>query len=169
MESRKGNPPPNPFETAALDEEVNKYGVPLGIWAGLTPKQKQLHYRRLSQKKRHEHNLASSRNTWAKMSPEKKARSYALARARRSANIEDERRKEREYYAANVERIRAQWQRSYWRNRQTQLARSRRGAARRRSQKQITLSPDAVFLMIDKAVSKALPRFVRDDVIATCA
>ncbi len=116
--------------------------------------------------KEREYRLASSRNTWANMSPEQKARSYALARARRSANIDEERRKEREYYRANVERVRAQWQKSYWRNRQTQLERSRRRSARQRSQRQITLSPDAVFRLIDKAVPKVLPRFVRDDIIS---
>ncbi|WP_413710651.1 hypothetical protein [Rhizobium sp. Rhizsp82] len=116
--------------------------------------------------KEREYKLASGRNSWANMSPEQKARAYELAKARRRANIEEERRKEREYYAANVERVRVVWQRSYWRNHDKQLERLRRRSARRRSQKEITLSPGAVFRTIDKAVSKALPRFVRDDVIA---
>ncbi len=47
------------------------------------------------------------------------------------------------------------------------IEKHRRRWAKERSKRAITLSPDKVFEMINKAVSRALPKFVRDDVVGS--
>jgi hypothetical protein len=162
--SKKVKPPPIPPELA--DDEVNKYGVPLRFWATLNSAQKNYYYNKLSQEKCRVRDRVKTRAAWANMPREKRARINARDRARRLENLEEERWKDREKYRKNAEKIRAQGRAEYRRNHQKHQERERRRSAKQRSQKQITLSPDAVFQTIDKAVSKALPRFIRDDIIA---
>ncbi|MBW9053485.1 hypothetical protein [Rhizobium mesosinicum] len=138
----------------------------MSFWATLNSAQKNYYYNKLSQQKCRIRDRAKTRAAWANMPPEKKARIYARERARRLENLDEERRKDREWRQRNAEKIRARERAEYWRNHQKHQERHRRRWAKQRSQKQITLSPDAVFRIIDKAVPKVLPRFVRDDIIS---
>lgn len=138
-----------------MDDEVNKYGVALSVWSTLGPKEKNRIYRGYSSKK-----------IWAEASPEKRQRQYARAKDIRLANLEQRRAKDRERYRINAERRKAQQHESYWRHHDKVLARARAKWAKASSQRAISRSPDAVMEMIDKAVSNALPRFIRDEVVS---
>lgn len=70
------------------------------------------------------------------------------------------------YRFRTLETARANARRSYYKHHVKMIEKRKRRWAKERSKKLIALSPDAVFGMINSAVSRALPRFVRDDVLA---
>lgn len=155
--SRKEKPPPIPPDLAG--EEVNKYGVPLSFWATLNPAQKNYYYNKLWKKK-------NAKKTWARVSPERRARIQAKARQWRLDNLEQRRKKDREYWAKNAERLREVDRRYYHAHQSKMVERHRNRRAKERSLRKILLSPDSVFKLIDSAISRTLPKFVRDDIVS---
>ncbi len=153
-----------------MEEELNKYGVAPDLWQALSRVEKNKHYKRLSAKTIR---AASSRGRRDFLNARESLYRVANLEARRQrdweyrlANLEARRQRDREYYRDNLQRRLELSRDSYWRNHQKQLARSRSRWSKQRSKRTIALSPEAVMNLIDKAVSKALPRFVRDDVIS---
>jgi len=155
MQDRLPQPSPTAQVEAISNDEVNKYGIPAAKWALLTPKQRQYYYRKHSEEKLHDQNRARRLLAYANMTQEEKVRLYAKNKAFRLANLDKKRGQDRKHSRAH-----------YWRTHEKQLERCRVRWAKARSKRTVSLSPDTVFSMIDKAVSKVLPRFVRDDVIA---
>ncbi|WP_132657265.1 hypothetical protein [Rhizobium sp. BK418] len=138
---------------------MNKYGVLLSVWATLTYGQRNYYYNKLSKK-----NCAKA--TWARVPAEKRAQINAKSRERRQNNPEERRKKDREYFHRNIEKRRESARRYYYSHHSKMIEKHKRRWARERSKRQISLSPDAVFKLIDSAISRSLPKFVRDDIIS---
>ncbi|WP_312222544.1 hypothetical protein [Rhizobium rhizoryzae] len=137
-----------------MEEPINKYGIPLSVWATLTTKEKEYQYNKFSRRK-----------NWHKTSREKRDIINAKQRAWRQAHLEEKRRKDREYKAANAERCRENYRRHYYKHHAKMIEKHRRRWAKERTKRALDQAPDKIFELINKAVSRALPRFVRDDVI----
>jgi len=86
---------------------------------------------------------------------------------RNAQNRDEVRRKDREYRHANHERTRENGRNHYYKHHAKMLEKDRRRWAKERYKRAITLAPEKVFEMINKAVSRALPKFVRDDVVGS--
>ena len=166
MPSATDRPPTIMLDEAYLatsTEERNKYGVPLSVWATLTSGQKNYYYNKLSRKNC---GNATGKKYWANLPQERREIIYARYRQRRLDHPEEVRKKDKEHHTKNAERIRASARRSYYKHHAKQIEKHKRRWDKVRSLKLVTLSPDAVLGMINNAVSRALPRFVRDDVVA---
>ncbi|MBN9068646.1 MAG: hypothetical protein J0H60_19955 [Rhizobiales bacterium] len=137
---------------------TNKYGVPIDQWATFTRKQKQGYYRRF-------------RRQQIRKDPARYKAYRADFNARRQQcrknHLDAYLMKERKRYNENKEYFRESSRNSYWRHREKKLERYRRTQAAARAKRMITLSPELVYRMIDKAIPKAIPHFVRDDVISS--
>lgn len=139
-----------------MTEELNKYGFLPSVWASMSKEVRAKHYRNFSARKQYPHRTKAQKartrelqRQWRERNREKLS---AYQKARRAvADREKERAYQRDYY---------------WRTIDKQRARHKRRYAQERSIKKITLSPDEVFKLVNKAVSRAIPRFVRDDVMA---
>ena len=139
-------------EASRNRKNLNKYGVPVDVWETYSRKQRTHYYRRYA----HQLLMATPEGR------EKYRAGNAAIYAKRKLRIESD----PAYRAKRAAQNKAAYERHYWRFHEKQVAKHRRRWAATKSRRQITLSPDAVFRMIDKAVSRSLPRHVRDDVIS---
>lgn len=140
-----------------MDEQPNKYGVLPSVWDTLTRAERVPHYNRFHRTKN------KKRRKFTKA--QKQAR-RDRAKRWREENPERDRTRKQEYRDKHRDKVRAWCRAQYWKNHKKSLQRSRDQRAKVRSVRTIKLSPDEVFKLIDKAVSRTIPKFVRDDVIA---
>lgn len=157
---------------------INKYGVPVDEWAKLSHRERDRHYKKFASStpegaaRKKLHDAKRYQKIKQRMKSDKAFRKMMAARtAIKDAkkywkDVEKSRQQQREKYRRNPDRHRQVVRESYYRHHAKHLERHRRRWAAAKSKRAIALSPDAVFVAIDKAVSKALPRFVRDDVIS---
>jgi hypothetical protein len=98
---------------------------------------------------------------------DRQAVNQARIRERWAEDPEPMRAKLREIYWKDVETTRAKGREKYKKNIDRERARSRRRTRARIAQRTIGRSPDQVYMLINRAVSRALPSHVRDDVVAS--
>ncbi|TAA54612.1 hypothetical protein [Shinella sp. JR1-6] len=144
-----------------MDEEPNKYGFLPSVWAAMAKEERRRHSKNWGARNRYPTRTKAQKQRMRQLQKEFRERNrerllpYWKARRDAAKLVEGAREKERAY------------QRDYyWKTIEKQRARNKRRYAKERSIKKITLSPDEVFKLINKAVSRAIPKFVRDDVIA---
>jgi len=139
-----------------MDEEPNKYGFLPSVWAAMSKEERKPHYRNFS-----------ARKQYPKRTKAQKARMRELQAQWQARNRDKLRAYAKQHWAmADREKARAYQREYYWRTIEKQRARHKRRYAQERSIKKIRLSSDEIFKAVNKAVSRAIPQFVRDDVIS---
>ncbi|HEV7245667.1 MAG TPA: hypothetical protein VGN93_01605 [Shinella sp.] len=142
-------------------EALNEFGVPVCEWIAMDESDRQRIRLRGWYRRMKTNPVLHARHK------DREANNRVRLRERWRENPEPFRAKMREIYWDDVEATRAKAREKYHRNRDKELARKHRNAMARKAKREISRSPDEIFKMIDKAVSKSLPGFARDEVVST--
>lgn len=137
-------------------DELNKYGFLPSVWAAMPKEEREKHYRNYSARKQYPKRTKAQKARMRELQAQYRARNREKLRAYQKARRA----------TADREKVNAYYRAYYWRTIEKQRARNKRRYAQERSIKKITLSPDEVFKAVNKTVSRAIPQFVRDDVIS---
>jgi len=141
---------------------VNEFGVPIDVWSCMSEVERQRFWR-----KRWYHGRMKEDPLLFAKHKDRQAVNQARIRERWAEDPEPMRAKLREIYWKDVETTRAKGREKYKKNIDRERARSRRRTRARIAQRTIGRSPDQVYMLINRAVSRALPSHVRDDVVAS--
>lgn len=141
---------------------VNEFGIPIDVWSFMSEVERHRFWR-----KRWYHGRMKEDALLFAKHKDREAINTARIRERWKENPEPFRASLRERYWRDVDATRAKAREKYQRNRDKERARKRRNVKVKRAQKTMAQSPDQVYAMIDNAVSKALPSFVRDEIVST--
>jgi len=143
-----------------MSAPVNQYGYTEEEWAAFSRHQRYTRKLKATDPEKYQRVVQGSRNRWRERNPEKtKASNDKYFKSERAKLLKTK------YLEENRERIYADQRR--WRQERPEAYRKLWRAAyhRRKSKQRIHMDPNKVYAQINKAVSRALPRHVRDDLI----
>ncbi|UDF29953.1 UNVERIFIED_ORG: hypothetical protein LHK14_01140 [Roseateles sp. XES5] len=141
---------------------VNEFGVPTDVWSTMSEVERNRFWR-----KRWYHGRMKRDPLLFAKHKDRQATTRVRIRERWAEDPEFFRAKMREQYWKDVEATRAKAREKYQRNIDREQARGRRRNKAHKAQRTINRSPDQVYMLINRAVSKALPDHVRDDVVSS--
>lgn len=140
---------------------INEFGVPVCEWIAMPEAERQLVRARRWYRRMKVDPILLARHK------DREAKARVRFKERWAENPEPFRAKLREIYWNDAEVARARNREKYQRNRSSELARKARNWRSKKAKREITKSPNEVYRMIDKAVSKSLPSFARDEIVSS--
>ncbi|GMB82879.1 hypothetical protein NN6n1_36620 [Shinella zoogloeoides] len=141
---------------------INEFGVPTDVWSCMSEIERQRFWR----KRWYHGRMKEDPLLFAKHKDRLIARSNRI-RERWAEDPEFFRAKMREIYWRDVEATRAKAREKYLRNIERERARGRRRKKAENARCKIKRSPDEIYTLINRAVPKALPSHVRDEVVSS--
>lgn len=141
---------------------VNEFGVPTDVWSCLSEVERQRFWR-----KRWYHGRMKEDPLLLAKHKDRQVSNGIRLRERWRENPEPFRARLRDTYWKDVETTRAKAREKYEKNIERERARSRRRTQAQIAQRTIGRSPDQVYMRINRAIPRALPSHVRDDVVAS--
>jgi len=138
---------------------VNEFGVPTDVWSCMSEFKRQRYWRR-----RWYHGRMKEDPLLFSKHKDRQVVHNNRIRERWAENPEFFRAKMREAYWKDVEATRAKGREKYRKNIERERARGRRRVKAEASKRAINRSPEEIYALIIKALPRALPTYIRDEV-----